>query len=85
MGIDAPWLTQLPNEIQQFLIGTGSGFAGGVTSGIVVQFLNAIGRKAAKRFRTDAHKKALNLAMAKALYQTANKVTSDKDNYFHFI
>ena len=85
MGIDAPWLTQLPNEIQQFLIGTGSGFAGGVTSGIVVQFLNAIGRKAAKRFQTDAHKKALNLAMAKALYQTANKVTSDKDNYFHFI
>lgn len=78
MGIDFSWCAQLFSKLQQFLPGLGSGIASGVTSGIVVQFLNAIGRKAAKRFQTDAHKKALNLAMAKALDQTAKKVTSDK-------
>ena len=84
MGIDFSWLVQLFPQLQQFLPGVGSGIVSGVISGIVLQFLNAVGTKAAKRFQTDDCKKALEMAVAQALDETSQSVILDEKKRFHF-
>ena len=83
--MEIPWWNQLPHRLQHFLIGSASSITSGVISGIVLQFLNAIGRRAARKFQSSDGKRALEAAMTCALERTAQSAAPDQQKRFHFM
>ena len=79
------WIGQLSPEVNDLLLGAGAGYTTGVAANISSQMLEAAGRKVAKKFRPKPQQKALNLALALALSETAESLGLQKENRFHFL
>ncbi len=79
------WLNAVPEPVKAVLVGAAGEFAGSMTAGIVTRLCSAAGYAVSKRFQTEPRTKALNQAMAMALFKTVSDLTGNPDLMGHYL
>jgi formylglycine-generating enzyme required for sulfatase activity len=77
--MDMSWFQQLSVPIQTLLLGAGGEYAGGLAAALTARLVGACGTKVKRMFAEEPRSRAVRMAMAKALHETAKGLSAKED------
>jgi len=79
------WFLQLSTPVQTLLLGASANFSGGLAAKAVELMLGLSSNRIRKKFQPEPRRRALNLALAKALSRTVGGLTDDPNLTVSFL